>query len=323
MKFLEIKRSKKMAVLIAITLLLIVSLQFTSPTITNPPVTSDFAGPDSITTIFRRACYDCHSNETRLEWYDNIAPVSWMVAADVQEARKRFNFSHWDSLSSAEQVGKLWYMVNMIDQGKMPLPGYVSVHPSAKVSETEIATLKNYVVALSSQKTSSAHKPAANASVMVKVSTNTSHKTPVSPNDISYFGDYKTWKVIAATNRFDNGTMRIIYGNDIAVKAIQQNTIDPWPNGTKIAKVVWNKQPEDEEGNITAGEFNNVQFMIRDDKKFKHTEGWGFARFSTPQLISYGKSAAFEMECINCHRLASANGFVFDIPTKKNLDVIE
>jgi hypothetical protein len=300
---------KSTVITLAVVLCIGIGLQFTSPVISNPPVTGEFAGPDSVAMIFQRACYDCHSNETKLTWYDKIAPVSWKVSADVKEARGRFNFSHWDSLSAPDQITKLWYIVNMVEQGKMPLESYTTVHPSARITETDINVLKRYVLSLSNPVVA---KPP------VKTAAAIGFPFPLSPspNGITYFSDYKNWKVITATNRFDNGTMRIIYGNDIAIKAIQQNNINPWPNGAKIVKVVWNKQPEDKDGNVSPGAFNNVQFMIRDDKKYKDTEGWGFARFSTPKLIPYGKTASFDTECINCHRLASARGFVFDIPTK-------
>ena len=313
MKRLTRSRSRTLLIagsLIAVAILL---LQFTSPEIPNPPVTGRFAGPDSVTTIFQHACYDCHSNESNIRWYDKIAPVSWKVAADVAEAREHLNFSQWDSLSHGEQLSKLWYIVNMVDQGHMPLPSYVAVHPSARVTEEEINTLKHYVTALTNRPKPTTTKPAVHTTAVPV----TQPATPTSLNGITYFDDYKSWKVIASTNRFDNGTMRLIYGNDIAVKALEKNTINPWPDGARIVKVVWDKQPVDSVGNVHAGKFNNVQLMIRDSKKFRETGGWGYARFNTPQLIPYGKAITFEVECYQCHKLASSNGFVFDIPSKK------
>jgi hypothetical protein len=304
-------RSKNLllAGLLAAAVLLL--LQFTSPEIPNPPATGPITGPDSVIAIFQHACYDCHSNESNIRWYDKIAPVSWKVAADVAEARQHLNFSQWDSLSHGEQLSKLWYITNMVDQGRMPLPSYTAVHPSARVTEDEINILKRYVTALTNQP-----KPA-----VAKTASHTAAKpatTPMSLNGIPYSDEYKNWKVIATTNRFDNGTMRLIYGNDIAVKALEKNTINPWPDGAKIAKVVWDKQPADSLGNVHAGNFNNIQWMIRDSKKFRDTGGWGYARFSTPQLIPYGKAITFEVECYQCHKLASSQGFVFDIPTKQH-----
>jgi hypothetical protein len=203
-------------------------------------------------------------------------------------------------------------MVNVIDQGQMPLSGYTTVHPGAKVSATELQRLKRYVVALSTRQTAgpdARSTPATSANVAVK---------HTSPNGIEYDSDYRHWQVIASTNRLDNGTMRVIYGNDIAVKAIQQNNITPWPDGARIAKVVWNKTAEDADGNVYPGAFNNIQFMIRDARRYKDTGGWGYARFSTPDLIPYGKSANFATECSNCHKLAASQGFVFDIPTHES-----
>jgi hypothetical protein len=201
----------------------------------------------------------------------------------------------------------------------MPLPAYTALHPKAKISENDLDVLKKYVTDLSdrnhrtgdtSEIKRAAHIPVAKPKV-------NAGKVPMSLNGISYFDDYKNWKVISSTNRFDNGTMRLIYGNDIAVKAVRENKINPWPNGAIIVKVVWNSQHEDEKGNVSPGNFNNVQMMIRDEKKFSDTEGWGFARFSGLGLVPYGNTLTFAASCINCHRLVPENGFVFDIPTKK------
>ncbi len=284
-------------------------MQVSSPQVTNPPVTSEFQAPEAVAAILKRSCYDCHSNETNLRWYDKIAPFSYQVAADVEEARKRFNFSEWDSIPKAEQEGKLWYMVNMIDAGRMPLPAYTAAHPSAKVTPAELDILKNYVTTLS--RTHYATGDTARIAEKPKVA-----QSPTSVNGIRYFDDYKNWKVISSTGRQDNGTMRIIYGNDIAVKAIEKDQILPWPDGSIIVKVVWNSQHADASGNVKPGNFNNIQMMIRDSKKFSDTEGWGFARFNGLDLQPAGKTLSFATSCINCHQLASETGFVFDLPTK-------
>lgn len=287
-----------------------VVLQVKSPEVENPPVTSAFHGPEEVTRILKRSCYDCHSNETNLRWYDRIAPFSYKVAADVDEARKRFNFSEWDSIPKGEQDAKLWYIVNMIDAGRMPLPAYTATHPSAKVSPGELDILKSYVTGLSK-----AHYGAGDTSRIVEKPRPAA--VPASANGIAYFDDYKNWKVISSTGRPDNGTLRMIYGNDIAVKALEEDRIRPWPDGAVIVKVVWNSQPADAAGNVMPGNFNNVQIMVRDSRKFAGTEGWGFAKFNGPDLVPTGKTASFATTCINCHQLAAETGFVFDIPTKK------
>ena len=45
--------------------------------------------------LAQRACFDCHSNETKWPWYSTIAPVSWLVQRDVEEGRRGLNFSEW------------------------------------------------------------------------------------------------------------------------------------------------------------------------------------------------------------------------------------
>ncbi|WP_159470406.1 heme-binding domain-containing protein [Dyadobacter sp. 3J3] len=326
MKFFSQNQIKKIAVILISSWFVVYSLmQFSAPTISDPIATGEFKGPMEVKRIFERACYDCHSNETKLQWFDKIAPFSYMVSADIHEARKRYNFSTWDTIAPADQEVKLWYMVNMIEAGKMPLPKYALLHPKAKVTEKELLILKSYVTGLSTRN----HSPGDTMKIKVaKVSFQERKKinhnmVPTSINGISYFEDYKNWKVIASTNRIDNGTMRLVYGNDITVDAIRANRINPWPDGAIIVKVVWNVQPEDKDGNVSPGNFNNIQVMVKDHKKFSQTEGWGFARFSGLDLKPYGDHVSFATACIDCHRLVTNNGFVFDVPTQKTDLVIK
>ena len=80
------------AVLAALVLL---SIQFVPIARTNPPIEADLAAPAEIKDILRRACYDCHSHETKWPWYSRVAPLSWWVAAHVEKGRADLNFSHW------------------------------------------------------------------------------------------------------------------------------------------------------------------------------------------------------------------------------------
>ena len=63
----------------------------------NPPVVQDAPWPDAESeAIARESCYSCHSNETDWPAYSYVAPMSWLVRADVDKARDEFNFSDWD-----------------------------------------------------------------------------------------------------------------------------------------------------------------------------------------------------------------------------------
>jgi mono/diheme cytochrome c family protein len=103
----------------------------------NPPVTeaaSFVPGPGL--ELARGACFDCHSNETSWPWYTNVAPASWLVQRDVDEGRATLNFSEWDR--PQPEVEEL---VEVIADGEMPPANYALIHPDARLSDAERATL--------------------------------------------------------------------------------------------------------------------------------------------------------------------------------------
>ena len=64
---------------------------------TNPPVRLEPPWESPRTrAVAVRTCYDCHSNETFWPWYSNFAPLSWLTQSDVDEGRRKLNFSRWD-----------------------------------------------------------------------------------------------------------------------------------------------------------------------------------------------------------------------------------
>lgn len=104
---------------------------------TNPPVTKEPAWDSPQTReLAKRACFDCHSNETTWPWYSNVAPVSWLVQDDVDGGRHHLNFSEWDkpqrhAHDAAEEI----------ENGDMPIWFYVPLHPAAKLSAGEKSAL--------------------------------------------------------------------------------------------------------------------------------------------------------------------------------------
>ena len=102
------------------------------------PIYARVTVPDNIRTLLQNSCADCHSNATRWPWYSNVSPVSWIVANDVKEARSHLNLSEFDRYKSLRAVGKLDMMSEMMEDGKMPLPEYVAMHPGASISKTQI-----------------------------------------------------------------------------------------------------------------------------------------------------------------------------------------
>ena len=122
--------------------------------------------------------------------------------------------------------------------------------------------------------------------------------------------------------------VRAKLGNDVAIKAYRDGTL-PFPDGTIIARLAWNCVPSEENNqalrpllerrlspdevqkvlaeSFVAGPALNVQFMVKDSRKYASTGGWGFAQFDD------GKPAndAVHRTCFPCHAPAKDRDFVF------------
>ncbi|MBC9914639.1 heme-binding domain-containing protein [Chitinophaga varians] len=305
------KRIKRIYIIPAAIVAVLIGLQLFNQPIASKPVTGHMdEAPAAVLAILQRSCYNCHSNEQKLSWFDQLAPASWAVKKDVDRAREVMNLSEWDKLSSGERTGKMYAILNMMQAGKMPLREYLLLHPGAKVSEQDIEVVKKYTLSLSGNQAPHSTPPAAAGAVPKAF--------PVSPNGVKYTDAFKQWTVISMSTLFDH-SIRVIYGNDIAVKAVREENFFPWPDGAIVVKAVW-KQEEQPDGEIRPGEFVNAQFMEKNAEKYKTTEGWGFAKFSGQKLVPTGKDALFaQQSCISCHRqLAASTGFLFDVPMKVN-----
>lgn len=311
--------SKKVLFVVEVLLAVFLLMQFYQPEIYREPPSNkeNVRFSTEVDAILRRACYDCHSNETNLMWYNKVTPINLIVANDIKMARQGLNFSTFDSLSDAAQKNKLWQAVNRVRVGLMPLERYTQVHTEAKLSEEDIKVLEDYVTSLVPKIEISEKKE---KELIEQYKIWTSHEIipvlqniPMDINGSPYIPDYKNWTPISNTQRIDNGTIRIIYGNDIVIKAIKENKTNPWPNGSIIAKVGW-EQIVDKEGNITTGAFKQVEYMTKDDNKFKETAGWGWSRFRTTKLVPYGETESFTKECVSCHLPVKNNDYVFTIP---------
>lgn len=104
---------------------------------TNPPVVAEpnWDSPDT-RALAKRACFDCHSNETVWPLYSRIAPVSWLVTFDTIRARREMNFSEWGTARGEE--GELSEEVaEVIEEGEMPPSNYLMMHPDSKLTEAE------------------------------------------------------------------------------------------------------------------------------------------------------------------------------------------
>ena len=131
------------ALFVLVALLLAVQLVPYGRSHTNPPVVDEPAWDRAQTReLFLRTCGDCHSHETAWPWYSYVAPMSWLVQYDVDEARSHFNVSLWgpDQDHGDEAAG-------LVREGEMPLWYYVPAHPKAQLVEAERQELIRGLVA--------------------------------------------------------------------------------------------------------------------------------------------------------------------------------
>lgn len=128
-------KSSKVGVALAATLLLVA--QFIPVDRTNPPVQSDVSAPPAVKDVLVKACYDCHSHQTRWPWYSRIAPVSWWIAGHVHDGRQDLNFSRWPTFDFVSQELILREIDEQVSRGTMPLRSYRLGHPAARLSPAE------------------------------------------------------------------------------------------------------------------------------------------------------------------------------------------
>jgi len=97
--------------------------------------------PDSIHTLLRAACYDCHSNNTTYPWYAEIQPGGWYLAHHISEGKAELNFHEFAAYSKRRQEGKLKAIAGQVKDGEMPLPSYTWLHPEARLSKAQKARI--------------------------------------------------------------------------------------------------------------------------------------------------------------------------------------
>ena len=142
------------------------------------------------------------------------------------------------------------------------------------------------------------------------------HQPPTAANGIPFPTNYRDWKVIAVSHRLDRNSVRVIIGNDIAVKAARSKNINPWPDGSLLVKVPWRqrKLPAWQDSWVT-GDLLSVSVMLKDSKQFKDTLGWGFATWQGLDLKLPKDHDATVQKCVDCHAPEADHDYVFTVPS--------
>jgi hypothetical protein len=139
--------SKFRIFLVALAVLLL-GIQLVPVNRSNPPVQGEINAPTDVMTVLEESCYDCHSHETVWPWYAYVAPVSWLVAHDVEEGREHLNFSAWTSYDADERADKLEEIWEEVEEGEMPLGKYVRLHRDAALTDADRNILESWTHAV-------------------------------------------------------------------------------------------------------------------------------------------------------------------------------
>ena len=136
-------------------LILLIVIQFIQPAknVSNAVTADDFNTiypiPDSVQKVLQKACYDCHSDNTRYPWYNNIQPVAWWLNDHINEGKRELNFSEFGKRPLAKRANKLKKLAKEVQEGGMPLDSYTWMHKDAVLTEAEKTMLINWANNLS------------------------------------------------------------------------------------------------------------------------------------------------------------------------------
>ena len=138
--------------------------------------------------------------------------------------------------------------------------------------------------------------------------TATAAEIVAAPTGVTIPKGYRDWQVVAPSQRDDKDEIRVILGNNIAMKALRAKQL-PFPDGAILAKLAWKRAKSAEFDNtFVPGEPQRIEFMVKTAKKYAATGGWGFGRFVNGKPASEQDHAT----CFPCHQAnVKGNDFVF------------
>jgi hypothetical protein len=125
---------------------------------------------------------------------------------------------------------------------------------------------------------------------------------------------YRDWRVVSVAHEAgNNNDLRAVLGNDLAIKSYREGKL-PFPDGAIIARLAWSYDTSEENNKVfgraqsfVAGAPINVQFMVKDSKKYAATGGWGFAQFKEGVPVADAALAP----CFACHIPVKARDYVY------------
>ena len=107
-------------------------------------IASVYPVPANVDSILVKACNDCHSNNTRYPWYNNIQPVAWWLNHHVDEGKEELNFDEFATYAAARKYDKIKETKKEVDEGETPIYSYTLVHAEARLTDAEKQALTSW-----------------------------------------------------------------------------------------------------------------------------------------------------------------------------------
>jgi hypothetical protein len=138
----------------------------------------------------------------------------------------------------------------------------------------------------------------------------------------SEFRGYESWQLISISH--DGTVMAATLGNPAMIKAYEAGYPEngkPFPDGSKMAKIHWTPEKSQRSlGAIVPSKLHDVDFMVKDSKRFKDSGGWGWGAFEydnasrtfTPATTADKPPQGNDAKCgFGCHTVVQKRDYVF------------
>jgi hypothetical protein len=143
--------------ILLVILIIFVGIQFIRPArnesagMTANDISQHYHVPAPVQEILKRACNDCHTNNTNYPWYTNIQPVGWWMQHHVDEGKHSLNFSEFGTYKPKDQDHAMEEVIEVIEKNEMPLNSYLWIHRDAKLSEADKKALMDWAKQLKAE----------------------------------------------------------------------------------------------------------------------------------------------------------------------------
>ena len=124
-------------------LAIFVLIQFIRPTknestaATPDDIFNHYPASDSIKSLVKTTCYNCHSNNSVYPWYAEIQPIAWWLDHHIREGKGEINFSDFAAFDQKFKSHKMDEVMEKVKEEEMPLKSYLLTHPEARLTETQ------------------------------------------------------------------------------------------------------------------------------------------------------------------------------------------